>query len=543
MKYGTVIIKTKLDTKSFDKQIEEVEYRLKEIDYELSHAKELKLDKRTIQEFELQAEKLNNQLIKLRKNQSDISKIDLTNVSSGLTKVVNKVGKWALAVFGVRSAYMAIRNAINVISQDDEQLKSDIDYIKNVMAYTLEPVVRRIVELAKQLVLYLGYLIKSWFKYDIFANANKNLKKATGSAKELKRQLAGFDEMNILQDTNSGGSSAITNMSLDNFNAPKWLQMISKYGKFLLPILGGIFAKLFKIKKLGIATAIYGIYKTIKGIIDFAHDPSFENFANILEGVAITAIGIGATIGAWPVVLGGILAYIIIQLVKNFDEIKEKFKDLRKWLDENVLTWLKEHFGKVGEFLYIPIQVAIGIIEDLFDGFIGGIKLIIDGIVKIFNGDFIGGIKNIFGGLLSIILAPFKSWYNAVREFLYDILNLFGLLKGTSSTGGGYGSYGSGSGGGRAKGGIFYPNRLPKLAVGGIINYPGRGVPYNGAYIGERGAEAVVPLTDSQQMALLGEAIGKYININATVPVYVGNRMVAREIKRINAEDNFAYNR
>ena len=83
---------------------------------------------------------------------------------------------------------------------------------------------------------------------------------------------------------------------------------------------------------------------------------------------------------------------------------------------------------------------------------------------------------------------------------------------------------------------------VPRLAKGGIINMPGRGVPVGSAIGGERGAEGVLPLTDSQQMALLGEAIGKYININATVPVYVGNRQIAREIRKINAEDDFAYN-
>lgn len=92
---------------------------------------------------------------------------------------------------------------------------------------------------------------------------------------------------------------------------------------------------------------------------------------------------------------------------------------------------------------------------------------------------------------------------------------------------------------GFAKGGIV----VPRLASGGIINMPNRGVPIGRAIGGEAGAEGVIPLTDSQQMALLGEAIGKYININATVPVYVGNRQIAREIKRINAEDDFAYNR
>lgn len=98
------------------------------------------------------------------------------------------------------------------------------------------------------------------------------------------------------------------------------------------------------------------------------------------------------------------------------------------------------------------------------------------------------------------------------------------------------------TGGGRhaAKGAVLY--NPPKLAIGGIVNRPGRGIDYRGATIGEHGAEGVIPLTDSQQMALLGEAIGKYININATIPVYVGNRQIARELRKIDAEDEFARN-
>ena len=96
-----------------------------------------------------------------------------------------------------------------------------------------------------------------------------------------------------------------------------------------------------------------------------------------------------------------------------------------------------------------------------------------------------------------------------------------------------------------ATGGIIPPAGKPlKLASGAVINRPGAGVPVRrNVYAGEAGAEGIIPLTDSQRMELLGEAIGKYININATVPVYVGNRQIAREIKRINAEDDFAYNR
>ena len=56
--------------------------------------------------------------------------------------------------------------------------------------------------------------------------------------------------------------------------------------------------------------------------------------------------------------------------------------------------------------------------------------------------------------------------------------------------------------------------KLPKLAVGGIVNMPGRGINYGGANIAERGAEGVIPLTNSQMMAELGQAIGRYVNIN-----------------------------
>lgn len=49
-------------------------------------------------------------------------------------------------------------------------------------------------------------------------------------------------------------------------------------------------------------------------------------------------------------------------------------------------------------------------------------------------------------------------------------------------------------------------------------------------------------MTDTQAMAELGKEIGKWININATLPIYVGNRQIAREMRKIDAEDNFAYN-
>ena len=84
---------------------------------------------------------------------------------------------------------------------------------------------------------------------------------------------------------------------------------------------------------------------------------------------------------------------------------------------------------------------------------------------------------------------------------------------------------------------------LPRLAKGGIVNMPGRGVPIGSAIVGERGAEGVIPLTDSQQMALLGEAIGRYITVNASITNTMNGRVISRELQKINNENDFAYNR
>jgi hypothetical protein len=203
----------------------------------------------------------------------------------------------------------------------------------------------------------------------------------------------------------------------------------------------------------------------------------------------------------------------------------------------------------------------------LFEGIIGGIKQIIDGIVKIFQGDFVGGLKDIFSGLRNILMAPFDalkeaiktgfsrigSFFSDAKKKLKEILGLQSEVEknaskykagggGYATGGGGSGGYGGGSSGGRAKGGIFYPSLLPKLAVGGIINNPGMGVAYNGAIIGERGAEAVVPLTDSQQMSLLGETIGRYITVNATIVNQMNGRVISKELQQIRNEEDFQFN-
>lgn len=598
---GYVTIGTELDTKDFDSQIKILERKLNDLEA-TANDKDLAPKEGTQEYLELneEIEKARNKLIDLKKKQENYNqsireiemagfnkiKESISSIGKGIEKTTKKVRKWALAIFGIRSAYMMIRQAMSTISSNDEQLKADIDYIKNAIAYTLEPIVRGIVDLVKQLMQYIGYIIYQWTGYNIFENANKSLQKTNKQANELKKTLSSFDEMNILGDNSSAEQTATPSFDLTNMedvDAPGWVKFIAKNKDGILALLSGVVGYLTSIKlgvkgikALGIGVAIAGIIYSIEKIIDFMNDPTFENFTGILEGISVAVIGIGIAFGNLPLAIAGAIALIIIQLVKNFDNIKGMFNDLIKWLDEYMLGGLRRIFGPIGDLIYLPIKVAIGLIYDLFNGLIGGLKKIIDGIVLMFKGDFIGGIIEVFSGLFDILYAPFKAVYDAVKEvfqtlinFVIDIIN--GLIDAINmlpfvnipkisrvgekkyNIASAIGKINDniaemirkamGGGGFRAKGAIYYPSKLPKLAVGGIINNPGPGVMYNGAYIGERGAEAVVPLTDSQQMELLGSTIGRYITVELTNITQLDGRQIARKVDKIQQNNNFVLNR
>jgi hypothetical protein len=88
----------------------------------------------------------------------------------------------------------------------------------------------------------------------------------------------------------------------------------------------------------------------------------------------------------------------------------------------------------------------------------------------------------------------------------------------------------------------FSVPQIPKLATGGLVNMPNRGTLLGSAIVGEGGPEGVIPLTDAQAMAELGEAIGKHVTINASIINKMNTRTISRELVRAQNEQNFAYN-
>ena len=62
------------------------------------------------------------------------------------------------------------------------------------------------------------------------------------------------------------------------------------------------------------------------------------------------------------------------------------------------------------------------------------------------------------------------------------------------------------------------------------------------AFGGESGREGVLPLTDNQAMSELGSEIGRNVVVNLTNVTEMNGRVINRELKRMQNQQNFAYN-
>ena len=128
-------------------------------------------------------------------------------------------------------------------------MATDIEYIRFALASTLQPVIEWMVKAVFTLLAYVNYLAKAWFNIDLFANASaKNFNKMNKSAKELKNQLAGFDEMNVLGDTSGEKTKTpsvdLSATNIDKIEIPDWLVWIKDNWKIIVAALAGILGAL-----------------------------------------------------------------------------------------------------------------------------------------------------------------------------------------------------------------------------------------------------------------------------------------------------------
>ena len=532
--------------------------------------------------------------VQLQKQVADVDRMksSFNQVGTSIQNSISKVARLALGIFGLRSAFMAVRRASSDLASYDSQYAANLEYIRYALTQAIAPILRYIVSLAATLLSYINAIMQGWFGINLFANASaKSFQKmkvgASGVGKavrEIKKQLAGFDEMNVLQSDGStgaggggGGIGAMPDFDLSALQGepPEWLKWIIDHKNEILAVLAGIATALTLIHfgvsaltAIGIGAMVAGILLTVEALKDYLEAPTWENFGKIIQGIGIFLAGLLGIILGFPGVVVGVVVFIAGTIIKHWNEIKSFLQSGIDWL-KGKSDWVHEMFGNIIGSMYDYFVARFQAILNFANGWVTSLKQVFDGIITFLKGVFTGNWRMAFDGLKQIIsgfVNNIINIFNYVLSFLKDRVSFWGSVVG-NAFGGAFKAIVNAVLG-TIESVLNTPIRainslistvnsipgvnitrlntfnLPRLKSGAILNVPNKGTLVGGgsAIAGEAGHEGYIPLSDQQAMAQLGKEIGKWININATVPIYVGNRQIARELKKINAEDDFAYN-
>ena len=243
---GTQFDKALSKQDAIEQKVAQTKYRYDEINAKVSEYKQ----------------KIEN--VKIQKQVADVEKLKngFNNVGISIQKSIKNVARLALGIFGIRSAFMFLRRASSDLASYDQQYATNLEYIRYALTQAIAPVLQWIVNLAAKLLGYINAIMQAWFGINLFSRGSaKNFQKMKAGAggvakavKEIKKQLAGFDEINMLTDQSDigaeggggagGGIMPDFDLSKMQGEPPAWLQWIIDHKDEILSVLAGIAAGL-----------------------------------------------------------------------------------------------------------------------------------------------------------------------------------------------------------------------------------------------------------------------------------------------------------
>lgn len=325
--------------------------------------------------------------------------------------LIGAAKKFSLAMLGARGIYSLLRKAVTEYMSQNTALSGQMSSMFSQLGNILGPIITRIIGLVSTAIGYITALLS--LLGIAGSSAVKNIDKAAGgaggAAKELKRQLASFDDLNILNgddDGGGGGGGGASTTDPAEVTLPDWLTMMVD-----------------KIKEGDWAGAATVLTDKLNEMVD-----------------SVDWSGIGSKIGYW---LNGVLTFLATAIL-NFD-----WKNLGKHLAESVNAIIESvdwtNLGTVlsGKFRIILLTAA-GFLEnldwaELAKGFSDFAQGFFDGItnaIKAVDWDKIGEgiadfLKNIdWAGIAESIFELLKSAFEGItgliRGLLKDALDLDG---------------------------------------------------------------------------------------------------------------------
>ena len=268
-----IVIETELSTKSFEKQISELQAKIKELDDIIKEPKKYGFSSEDIKKAEIDVEKLTNSLYRLQEQQRKLSLSKVSNIgynqnnilaggytlsnglvgralgdlgektewvadnvkdlnnafeetgtqgeqaaektSAGFERGIRSLKRFALGLFGIQSAFGILRRATNTYLSQNEETANKMNAIWTALGNALAPIIETIANAVLKLVGYIQVFLNALgWKVDLTKNMDKNTKSIQGTSKAMKdlnRQVASFDEMNVQQKgTSSSGIGGVS---------------------------------------------------------------------------------------------------------------------------------------------------------------------------------------------------------------------------------------------------------------------------------------------------------------------------------------------
>ena len=516
------------------------------------------------------------------------------------SNMLKKVAKIGLAIFSIRSAYLAVRQAMNYITQDNEKLGAQLEGMKKSFYTAFVPVIEKVINLIRTLMAYINYIWNRLFGKDLFKNvvtntdkASNNLASGAKSAKEINKQLAGFDEANVLtkpSDTSGGGggggATGTTNLGLDKIKIPTWLVKIMDWVD-AHPKLAKIIFGLAAFTLFGGWSAASGIMGFISQLLGKKGAGALATGASGLLGILGTLILIAGTVWVVKLAVDGINE--VINAAKELDEahdhrdklIEDTIKKDDEYIDKakEVIASDKTSTEQKGKYAK-GVDTVTKSTRDLIEQNVGGTlnqrkymesleksalkmdelyrstnmgadaeyeyyKMLKDQFNPMMDNSYklISNNKNITDNLKESFDKLDKKYATQYSIELQQkgsttVINTVNKVKDAFSKLGTTISEAFKKG---AQAGLKVSD-LSKIfhAEGGIVNMPRRGVPVH--YAGEAGREGIIPMDNQQQMALLGQEIAKYVNITNYVTNNVDSRKLNTILKQSENRERLANN-
>lgn len=150
------------------------------------------------------------------------------STKSQFSGLISSAKKFTLSLLGARGVYALLRKAVSSYMSENEELSNTLDSVWSGIGNLLGPIITKLINLVATATSYVTSFLKlfNWFG----TSTSKSLDGATESAKDLKRALASFDDLNVLNYSESSSSSDddSSTSSLPTVTLPDWAKQVAE---------------------------------------------------------------------------------------------------------------------------------------------------------------------------------------------------------------------------------------------------------------------------------------------------------------------------